>query len=246
MKLIFATFFITLSFLPILIYAQVMSSGSYRIQSDSINFGGGLSSSTNYVVSDTLGEVGTGFSSSTSYALNSGYQFMQQVYIAITDSADLSLPNVGGISGGSSSGQSTWTVTTDDPGGYSLLVSALTSPALKSTSTSISDYSPSSAIPDFTFVVGSASSTFGFSPEGIDIISRFKDNGSNCNTGTSDTIDRCWDGFSTTPAIIAQSSGSNHPNGATTTIKYNVGIGGNKIQEAGNYSASITVTAVAL
>lgn len=223
-----------------------MQSGSFRIQSDSINFGGGLSSSTNFVVSDTLGEIGTGLSTSTSYNLSAGFQAMQSVYISISDSADVTLPNIGGISGGNSTGQSTWTVITDNLAGYSLLISATTTPAMKSATTNISDYVPAGVSPDYTFSVGSASSTFGFSPEGINISSRFKDNGSACDIGSSDAVDKCWDGLSTTPAVIAGSTSSNHPNGATTTVKYQVGIGGSKIQEAGSYNASVTVTAIAL
>ena len=38
-------------------FAQVMQSTSYRIQSDSINFGGGFSSSTNYNLESTGGEI---------------------------------------------------------------------------------------------------------------------------------------------------------------------------------------------
>lgn len=232
--------------IPILLRAQVMQGGTYRIQSDSINFGGGLSTSTNYVVSDTLGEVGTGFSTSSSYALNAGFQALQAVYISITDSSNITLPNISGVSGGNSSGQSTWTVVTDDLAGYSLTVAAATSPALKSAQYSILDYVPSGSDPDYNFNVGNASSTFGFSPEGINIIQRYKDNGSACNTGAGNTVDKCWDGLSTTPKLIAQSASSNHPAGATTTVKYLVGIGSNKIQEPGTYTANLTVTALPL
>lgn len=44
--------------------AQVMQSTNYQIQSDSINIGGGFSSSSNYAVESTVGEVGTGKSDS--------------------------------------------------------------------------------------------------------------------------------------------------------------------------------------
>lgn len=237
---------------PLIMSAAVMQSGSYIIQSDSLNFAGGLSTSTNYVVSDTLGEIGTGFSTSTSYALSAGYQAMQSGYIAITDSANITLPNVSGLSGGTTNGLSTWTITTDDPAGYSLSVAASTNPAFQgtvgtSTIVSIPNYVPASGNADYAFTYGAASSTFGFSPEGVDIIQRYKDNGSVCGTGTNDTVDRCWDGLSSTSAsLISQSTGSNHPNGATTTLKYEVGIGTNKIQEAATYTANITATAVAL
>ena len=45
--------------------AQVRSSTNYQLQSDSINIGGGLSSSTNFVQESTVGEVATGVGTST-------------------------------------------------------------------------------------------------------------------------------------------------------------------------------------
>lgn len=223
-----------------------MSSPSYKLRSDSINIGGGLSTSSNYTQESTIGEVGSGTSSSASYNLSAGYQAMQSVYLAITDSADITLPPIGGVSGGNSTGQSSWTITTDDPAGYQLTVQATSTPAMRSASSSVPDYVPAGSDPDFNFTYLSTASVFGFSPEGMDIISRFKDNGSICNSGSSDTADRCWDGFSTTPKVIAQSAAANHPNGTATTIKYEVGIGTNKIQDAGTYQSSVIVTATAL
>ena len=49
--------------------AQVRSSASYQLQSDSLNVGGGLSTSTSYISESTVGEVATGESSSASYML---------------------------------------------------------------------------------------------------------------------------------------------------------------------------------
>lgn len=246
LKYIIISLYVTTQIIPPSLYAAVMQSNTYRIQSDSINFGGGRSVSGSYSMEDTLGELGTGYSSSSAYQMNAGYQSMQAVYISITNTADVTLPNVGGISGGSSTGESSWNVTTDGPAGYSLSISASTQPALKSAGSSVADYVPATGNPDFNFSVGSASSTFGFTVEGNDLITRYKDNGSGCGVGSGDTADRCWDGFSTSPTLIAQTGAGNHPNGATTTIKYQVGIGGNKIQDSGVYTTALTITAVAL
>ena len=231
---------------PALLWAAVMQSGSYRIQSDSINVGGGYSTSSNYAEQDTVGEAGSGTSSSASYNLSAGYQALQSTYLAISDSADISLPSIGGVSGGVSNAQSVWTVTTDDPAGYQLTVVATSTPALRSASSSVPDYVPAGAAPDYVFTYASNVSVFGFSPEGSDIVSRYKDNGSVCNSGSGDTTDRCWDGLSTTPRVIAGSTSANHPTGTATTIKYEVGIGTSKIQDAGTYRASVVVTAAAL
>ncbi len=81
--------------------AQVMQSGSYRIQSDSINFGGGFSTSTNYELESTAGEVATGESSSTAYGMRAGYQQMQEVYLSLSGFGAVSMsPSIAGITGG--------------------------------------------------------------------------------------------------------------------------------------------------
>lgn len=227
--------------------AQAMQSASYRIQDDSINIGGGYSSSTSYRMQDTVGEVGTGDSSSTNYAVHAGYQQMQESYLALSGATNVTLsPSIGGITGGTSDGSTVLTATTDDYAGYQMTITASTSPAMQSGANTISDYSPSGAAPDFSFSTGAGQARFGFSPEGADIASRYKDNGAACNTGSSDASLSCWDGVSTTPITIATRSSANHPNGTATTIRFRVGIGGSVSQAPGTYTATTTVTLVAL
>lgn len=57
-----------------IVVAEVMTSGSYKLQSDSVNFAGGRSTSGSYGVEDTAGEISTGNSQSTNYGLSAGYQ----------------------------------------------------------------------------------------------------------------------------------------------------------------------------
>jgi hypothetical protein len=227
-------------------FAQVMESTSYRIQSDSVNFAGGLSSSTSYVIESTAGEVGTGFASSTSYSLRAGYQQMQSVYISMTGATNVDLsPSIPGVTGGIANGSTTVTVITDSPSGYSLTIEASQSPAMQNESDSISDYIPSGN-PDFTFNTGATDAHFGYTPEGVDVVQRFRDNGAVCNSGTSDTAFACWDGLSTTEETIAQANSANQPAGATTTIQFRVGVGGSVLQAPGLYTATTTITALPL
>jgi len=55
---------------------QAMSSGNYKIQSDSVNFAGNRSTSALYGLESTAGEISTGNISSPSYAAQIGYQAM--------------------------------------------------------------------------------------------------------------------------------------------------------------------------
>lgn len=233
------------------LFAEMMSSPNYKIQSDSANFGGALGSSPNYKIEDTLGEVATGESSSANYKLKAGYQQMNEVYLAMTNAADITMsPTLGGLSGGTSNGSTMTTVTTDSFAGYQLFIKASSSPALQgfSGNASISDYTPAGVNPDFTFSVAPADGEFGFTPEGTDIAQKYRDDGgSTCNiVSGSDTADACWNSLSTSNETISSRTTSNHPNGTATTIKFRVTLGTSHFQLEDTYTATTTLTAVAL
>jgi hypothetical protein len=227
-------------------FAQVATSTNYQLQSDSINFGGGLSTSTNYQQESTFGEIGTGQSSSTNYMLRAGYQQMQEVYLSITAPTDITMsPNLNGITGGTSNGSTTVTVTTDSPAGYSLSIESANSPAMQNGASTIADYNHG-ADTDFSFLINSGSASFGFSPSSVDVVQEFKDNTSLCGVGSVDTPLACWAGLATTPTDISIGTGSNHPDGATTTLYFRVGVGANAGVLSGLYTATTTLTAIPL
>lgn len=244
-KLSFLALFVGI---PFAAFSAVMQSANYQIQNDSINIGGTENSSSgNYQVSDTLGESATGNSSSASYNLYAGYRQMTGSSIAISAPADVTMsPSINGLTGGTSNGSATWTVTTDDPGGYTLAVKASTNPALKSSNDSFANYTPAGANPDFTFSVAVTDSEFAFTPEGSDIVQKYKDNGAACNIGSSDTADSCWYNFSTTDETVSQGAASNSPTGTVTTVKMRSQSGASHIQTNGTYTATVTATATAL
>lgn len=227
--------------------AQVRSSSNYQIQSDSINFAGGLSTSTNYSLESTAGEIATGVSTSSNYDLNAGYQQMQEVFISMSTVASVTMsPSLGGITGGVSNGTTSVSVTTDSPSGYQLTISAENNPAMQNGVYTIADYVPtSSPDPDISFVVGTSDAYFGFSPEGPDVTERWKNNGSVCSVAGSSTPLVCWDGLSTSEKVIAEGL-ANQPNGATTTLRFKVGIGSGAGVVSGNYLATTTLTALPL
>lgn len=227
--------------------AQVMEGTSYRIESDSINFGGGFSESDNYSLKDTLGEVATGESDSDNFALRAGYRQLQSVAISITaPDAVVMAPSIPGVAGGFSNGSTSVTVTTDNPAGYELLIAAETSPAMQGPNgATIGDYAETGDA-DFEFATSSTMSHLGFSVIGEDAAQRFLHSGSTCGTGSANTEFRCWVGLSTSLADIARLGESNHPDGTETTINFRIGIGGNVAQPPGVYVATTTVTALPL
>jgi len=226
--------------------AQVMSSPSFQLQSDSVNVSGGLSSSTNFVQESTTGEVATGFSDSSNFSLRAGYQQMQEVFLSLAVSGNVVMtPELPGLTGGTSNGSTTFTVVTDSPAGYRLAISAEGDPAMQSGSNTIDDYDDG-GIPDFSFLTASNQAHFGFSPEGTDITLEFTDDGGACGMSGGDSPLACWDGLSTSERVISTSSGGNQPDGATTTVNFRVGIGSSGGVISGVYTATSTVTALPL
>lgn len=228
--------------------AQVRTSPNYQLQSDSINTGGGLSSSTNFRQESTVGEIATGQSTSTNYSLRAGYQQLQEVYISISDAADVIMsPDLPGLTGGESNGSTTVTVTTDSPAGYQLTIQSENTPAMQSPTDSIANY-PAAGTPDYNFTVGSGQAYFGFSAISLDVISDFKDNGVDTCGGasTQNNVGVCWKGLSTSPIAVAGATGPNHPLGTETNVYFKVGIGSGAGVAPGVYTATTTMTALAL
>lgn len=225
--------------------AQVRTSPNYQLQSDSINVGGGFSSSTNYQQESTVGEIATGVGTSSNYQLRAGYQQMQEVFLSMTAAADVvmdaSLP---GITGGTSNGSTTVTVTTDSPAGYTLSLEAASSPAMQSGANSIPDHATAPA--GLGFQLGASEARFGYSPTGSDLSQRFLNNGSFCNLGSTNTSLACWSGLTTSAVIISQSINDNHPAGADTTVNFRVDIANGAAVMSGLYIATTTLTALPL
>ena len=238
---------LVLAAVPLSAFADAMSSPSYKIKFDSLNSGGGFATSTSFGIQDTLGEQATGDSTGTLYNVRAGYQQVDApAYITVSLNPNVNLPSISGFSGGASSATTTWTVTTNASAGYVFQVRATSTPALRaSNGAAFADYVPSGANPDFAFTYGTTESRFGYSPEGSEIVQRFRDDGAACNTGSGDTSDACYEGFTQTDVTVAQRNTANAPTGSEITLRLKAGIGVDKIQDSGEYSASIVVTAIA-
>ena len=229
--------------------AYVAGSSSYRIETDTISIGGTRATSAGYVEQSSLSSSGvSGPTTGTSYAGSLGYLQASDAYISLTTSSGVTLsPDMKFNGGGQSTGSGSATVTTNSTSGYSLYISASTNPALQSSEDSFLDYvTVVTGTPDFSWSVGSGTTGFGFSPEGTDIVSLFKDNGTACGVGGSDATSRCWYPLSTTIKKISQSAAANNPGGTVTTLKFTAEAGSSVNKKVGNYSAVVTLTALAL
>jgi hypothetical protein len=229
--------------LPLIAQAVVSSSTNYRLEADSINTAGGLSTSTGYRMEDTTGESGTGVGTSVNYRVNAGYQQMLVSSLSLSVPGSITLsPNIPDTGGGSATGQGIWTVTTDNPAGYTMVIRATGNPALSAGVNNFANYTLAGAVPDFAFSVAASASEFGFTPEGTDIVSRYRDNGAACGVSSGDTTDRCWDALLTSDRLVAQRNTANQVGGTATTIKFRAESGALNAQPAGSYTATATVT----
>jgi hypothetical protein len=234
---------VTVLFSLQLSFAQVRSSSNYQLQSDSINIGGGLSTSTSYQQESTAGELATGRSVSANYQLRAGYQQMQEVFISLTPSKDVIMDTaIGGITGGVSNGSTTVTVTTDSPAGYSLTIEAENSPAMQQGFESILDHTLSTTR---VFDTTGGQARFGYSVFGLDATNNFRNNGSVCGSGAN-VVQECWRGMQTAAYEIATGADANHPSGEATTVYFRVVVPSGAGVISGEYIATTTLTAIPL
>jgi hypothetical protein len=235
-------------FFPLFILAFEMQSPNYKILESSLNVGGqDWQTSSQYILRENIGEIAVGQISSAAYKILLGYRAMPQAYLSLILSTT-SVPLLPPFTLGQNTAQGEFEakVITDNSTGYSLFVAASSTPALCSFNSCFSDYTPqNSGIPDFNWQVDENQAEFGFTVEGEDIVQKFKDNSNQCNTGTQDTPDRCWLGFSSDNQLVSYSSFPNQPNGKTTTFKLKAEIGTQKIMPPGTYQATLYLTAIA-
>ena len=228
--------------------AQVMQSTNYQIDSDSVNVTGGFSESTSFQTESTVGEIATGDSASNNFSVRAGFQQMQAVQLSLSPIASVILsPSIGGVAGGTSTASTTFTVITDNPAGYEVTIAAEGEPAMQeaSSANSIADYVPTDSA-DFSFALASTDSHLGYSIFSPAVAPRFLHDTTACNTGSNNTAETCWDGLSTTTAVIVTESSANQPAGTDTTIYFQLGVGGSVNQAPGTYIATTTVTALPL
>jgi len=228
------------------LFAAVMSSANYQIQSDDLTLGGGDWSSVSYIFRDTLGEVSSGLSDSVSYKMKAGWQEMQEVYISVSSPGNVFMkPDIPGMTGGTAATSTYWYVITDSAAGFNMKINASTNPAMRLSGDPTHYFSNYSATPTYEWDVASGNAQFGFTVDAgtdDDIVDTFLDTGSACGSGTFHT-EKCWIGFIGTDlaTIINRSSRTNNSPGEEEIIKFQAEADNNYL-ENGSYEASVTVT----
>lgn len=205
-----------------------MSSGTYKINADSINFGGAPSSSATYKLSDTMGEIATGPSASGTYKMYAGFWYMVNTYLSLT--VDSHTKDLGSLLPGSPvTGQSTVTVSTDSWDGYVLNVSKDHKMRHTDGTTTIDDHNGTIATP----LLWQSPNNLGF---GFTIIS-----GTNVESKWGSSPNYKYSAFPDV-ATTAHTKSDFKSEADDTVIGYKADVLAS--QKSGAYSCTITYTAV--
>jgi hypothetical protein len=171
----------------------------------------------------------------------------------LTPASDVTMTSLGGIVGGTSTGQTqVIVVLTNNNAGYTMTIKASSSPAMQGNTQggTIDDYTPSAvSVPDFTWHVPFGYE-FGYSVSAsttADTVQKFLDDGTKCDTGSLDTSkggdNGCWYGLSTSATSTVVRSSATAPSGATSTIYFRLTVNPNTVPVEDTYVATTTLTA---
>lgn len=156
--------------------------------------------------------------------------------ISISSPSDVSLGTITGT-GASSTGVATWTVTTNNSGGYKLEWTA-SSATLTSGSDTIAAYTPAVADTPDTWSVAASDSEWG---------ARLKSSSTDTDAEWGvDSSSEKWLNVATSPREIVSRLTETAPGGSSETIEFKAEVGSSKVQATGNYTVNVTATATTL
>lgn len=173
----------------------------------------------------------------------------------LTQPGDVTMSGaINGLTGGTALGTTTFNITTNDPDGYTVSIAFATTTAMQgeNINSDVPNYQPG-ANPDYDFSVATGEAWFAYTVNNettpSDIDASFKDNGSACGTGgTNTTVGKCWynEADATGGEQIIDGAAATAAGGATSTIVFQVGVGQNPSPslETGFYTATATLTAL--
>lgn len=226
-------------FFPIVVNAQHFTSASYIIDWGNFNITSGKKTSTNYSLTDTVGQNAPGPYQSTGYIVKSGFQYIYETFNQFTfviDNLDINLGTL--VAGVASTATNTITISTPSGHGYQILTQ-YNHPLSLTSGTTIPDTSCDSGLctPSLSAVWNSTSAYgFGYNVIGINSSAVATGIGTSSYFGNS----TYFRPFSSTGRVVMSEVSPVQNRSARVSYKTNI----STVQAAGNYQASIIFTAV--
>jgi hypothetical protein len=220
-------------------------STNYWMPSDVQPVGGGeAAKSTYYILDDTIGEANIGPNRSDNFDLNAGYrQTVNDAFLSL-DCTDL--VNIGTLTiSGQKTGNISCTVITDADAGYSLSWRVATGSGGTATGYLINENEE--VIAPFTPTVAGTPQTWSVAATDA----RWGGRLSSASTDTdvkwgTDSSSEKWLNVGTGSYTVVSRGTRTSVSGSTETFQFRAEIGSQKIQPAGTYRATVTLTASAL
>lgn len=189
-------------------------------------------------------------------AISSNFTVSQQITNEIsfvaTSSATTMIGSIAGLTGGYATGTNVTVVNTNNATGYNMTLYFSTTTAMRASSTAwIDNYLPvASGTPDYDWLnhTSGQSAQFGYTVRASttgEVAAAFRNNGSACNAGATETEDKCWMNPATSTAAVTIINSNAPSTNSTTTIKFKVAVPSNPSPAlpSGFYYATGTLTA---
>lgn len=197
------------------------------------------------------------FEPSVGRAIGSNFTVSQTITAEIsflaTTSATTMVGGIAGVTGGYATGTNMTVVSTNNSAGYNMTLqfSSSTAMNLNNGTSFINNYTPAATTaPDFVWADNSSgqAAEFGYTVRASttgEVDPSFRNNASACNTGATETDNRCWQNPTSTVAETIINTSSATPS-STTTIKFRVSVPNapSPTLPTGIYVATGTLTAV--
>lgn len=218
-------------------------SQNYRIKPEVINAGGrDISKSSNYFLSDSLGEPIVGHGDSANYKLDSGYrQPSAAEFLSMTCTATVPIGTVAGT--GQKTGSGTCTVFSDAYNGYNLGWAVLTGSGGTNTGHLINQFND--AIAPFTPSIADTTETWSIAASASEWGARLRSISTDAAAewGTDATSEK-WLNIATSNRTIVTRSNATLQAGSTEIVQFRSEVGSTKLQPTGVYQTTVTFTVV--
>ncbi len=215
----------------------------YTIPMDVIDSGGvDVSKSSNYLLSDSIGEPVVGYGASTNYILNSGYrQPSAAEFLSMTCSPNADIGSVAAT--GQKTGSGTCIVYTDAYNGYNLSWAILSGSGGLNTGSLISQFNDT--VGPFTPTTANVPDTWSVPAGSAEWGARLRS--SSADTGVEwgiDGLSEKWLNIRESSRTIVVRTAATTQSGSTEILQFRAEVGSSVVQPTGVYRATATFTLV--